>query len=349
MRALAGIVAKDLPRYVRALAPHRERGYLSVCNRGERLMPAPVGDGMRCDWRWTSDLHAPRHLPALGTWVMRRALADHPVRSAASPMCQGEAQVCFVIGHRGEERLPLLLATLGSIAAQEGARIECIVVQQERDNTLAGRLPAWVRLVHTPPPGPSMPFCRSWAFNVGGMHATAPVLVLHDNDMLVPAGYASQVLAHMDSGWDAVNLKRFVFYLDEAHSSAYLRGSAGLLDRPPLAITQNLEGGSVAITREAFERIGGMDESFVGWGGEDNEFWERAATLRAWTWGELSLVHLWHAAQPGKHDAANPMLAHYRSLSSIPVQERIAILRQRKRGRMDGPCVDEPQLVEEAR
>jgi GT2 family glycosyltransferase len=284
-------------------------------------------------------LHAPQRLPALGSWLMRRALADHPVRSAAAPEeSQGTPEVSFVIGHRGEERVPLLLATLRSIAAQEGARIECIVVQQEKEPTLADRLPPWVRYVHTRSEKEGQPFSRSAAFNEGASHASAPVLVLHDNDILVPADYAAFVVARAEEGWEVVNLKRFVFYLDEGHTVAWLRDDADLLAQPPHVVTQNLEGGgSVAITGEGFERIGGMDESFTGWGGEDNEFWDRALTLKAWPWANLPMVHLWHRAQAGKHDSGSATAHRFRELSQIDPAVRIERLRASRRGRTDGP------------
>jgi GT2 family glycosyltransferase len=339
MRELAGVLLKDVPRYVRRLARCDSRDYLRVCNRNERLEPAPQGEGMRCQWQWASDLHAPRRLPALGSWLMRRALTDHPVRSATAPMeGHGTPQVSFVIGHRGEERIPLLMATLRSIAAQEGARIECIVVQQEQEPTLATRLPRWVRYVHTPTDQGAQPFSRSEACNAGARHASAPVLVLHDNDMLVPADYAAHVLARVAEGWHVVNLKRFVFYLSEGNTAAWLRGEVDLIAYPPHTVTQNLEGGgSIAITREGFEHIGGMDESFAGWGGEDNEFWERALMLKAWQWASLPLVHLWHPAQAGKHDATAPGVQRYYELAQIDPAVRIERLRASPSGQLSGP------------
>jgi hypothetical protein len=183
-----------------------------------------------------------------------------------------------------------------------------------------------------------MAYCRSWAFNVAARHARSGVLVLHDNDMLVPRDYAACLLSHFRAGFEAVNLKRFVFYLTEAHTGGIFAQQLGLADRAPLAVTQNLEGGgSAAITREAYERIGGMDESFVGWGGEDNEWWERAQTLRVWPYAYLPIVHLWHAAQPGKQEADHPTLRHYQALSAIAPAERIARLRRHPGGDMAGP------------
>jgi hypothetical protein len=82
-----------------------------------------------------------------------------------------------------------------------------------------------------------------------------------------------------------------------------------------------------------------MDESFVGWGGEDNEFWERASLRRVWHWGEMPLVHLWHPAQLGKHRAGSATLQRYEALSAIPPAARIQALLARERGEAGGPTV----------
>ena len=338
MKQLLGVVLFDVPRYVWALS-RGGRKYLSVHNRSETLEPSPKGAGFRCLWRWTSELHAPKILPTLGRWLMRNSLRASPiVRTQSLPRFSANPEVTFVIGHRGQSRLPHLLATLQSIAAQRDVTIECIVVEQDTESQLVGRLPPWVRHIHLPPPRDDLPYCRSWTFNVAANQARGRILILHDNDMLVPCEYASRVIELMASGFDVVNLKRFVFYLSESHTIRIFSGDQDILSQAPESIIQNLEGGgSVAISAEAFDRIGGMDEAFVGWGGEDNEFWERAGTLAVWPYGELPIVHLWHASQPRKQDADNPTLKLYAELTKTPVAQRIASLRARRRGALHGP------------
>lgn len=350
LRRLMGVVGRDMLLYLRYLAPS-DADWRAARNRSERLEPAPDATGYRCLWQWTSDLHAPKVIPSLGRWLMRRALADHKVvladGGAAHAGTGAAPQLTFIIGHRGMARLPHLLATLRSVAGQQGAAVECIVVEQDVESQLGPHLPAWVRLVHTPPPSTDMPYCRSWAFNVGAQHARGEVLVLHDNDMLVPQDYAAWILQRIAQGYEVVNPKRFIFYLSQGHSRAFFVGQAGLLAQPPEVIVQNLEGGgSVAITREAFARIGGMDESFIGWGGEDNEFWERAQTLHTWPWAGVPLVHLWHAAQPGKHDAGYQTARHYQTLSKIEPKERIRQLAGRPQGRLEGPFIPDAAQFE---
>lgn len=338
IRTLAGVLAKDWRRFDRSLR-RSDNSYLQLCNRDETLEPSPDGVGFRCRWQFASDLHAPKIISSLGLRLMRRAFQDHPVRQRGKPGDESQhPYVTFLIGHRGGARLDHLLLTLESIAGQAGVAVECIVVEQDMEPSLAGVLPAWVRYLHTAPPAEGMKYCRSWAFNIAALHARGEILVLHDNDMMVPADYAASLVERVRAGYEVVNLKRFIFYLEEAHTRKFFDARATLMEFPPEAITQNLEGGgSIAITRESFFRIGGMDERFIGWGGEDNDFWERAQTLRVWPYAHLPIIHLWHAPQPGKQQAGQQTQVHYQRLSTLPVADRIRELKAQDSGCLAGP------------
>lgn len=334
LREQLGVWLKDRWRWERALRSGSRR-YLALANRREILEAAPDGSGYACRWTHTSRLHAPQLQPQLGQRLLRRALADAPIaRIEAPPAGEGPPELSVLIGHRGLERLPLLLATLESIAAQEEVRLECVVIEQDHQPRIAGALPAWVRHLHAPLPSAEAPYNRSHTFNMGARVARAPALLLHDNDMLVPRGYARRLLERLAAGYEVVNPKRFVFYLTRHHSQAVLAGAAAFDQQPAEAIVQNLEaGGSLAITRRAYSQLGGMDEAFSGWGGEDNEFWDRCLTLPTWIWGYEPIVHLWHAGQPLKGQSHNPNLDRARSLLRLSPRERILQLRQRRHER----------------
>lgn len=329
LRERLGVWVKDRWRYERALRGPSP-AYLALANRRERLEPAPDGLGWACEWRFTSVLHAPGVQSGLGSRLLRRCLADAPIARCSSPshpLAPGEIpQLTVLIGHRGEQRLPLLLATLASLAAQREVRMECLVVEQDDEPRIASALPAWVRHVHAPPLAPGAPYNRSHTFNVGARHARGRVLLLHDNDMLVPEGYGQRVLERIDRGFEVINPKRFVFYLDQKASEAVLRGGSPT-DGSAGTIVQNLEaGGSMAILSDTYRAIGGMDETFVGWGGEDNEFWDRCRTRPTWIWGYEPIVHLWHDSQPHKLRSDNPNLIRARELMALPAATRIAAL-----------------------
>jgi hypothetical protein len=273
--------------------------------------------------------------PRLGTLLLRRSLGDYPIRLAEldpGPPPTADPEVTFVIGHRGMARLPHLLLTLRSIAGQASTRLDCVVVEQDREPRARPYLPSWVRYVHTPLPNEDMAYSRAWAFNVGARVSRGRLLVLHDNDLLVPARYAAALVERHREGYEIVNLKRFVIYLSETHTAQVFQG-APLDAQPPASIVQNAEaGGSIGVDRQVYFALGGLDEEFIGWGGEDNEFWDRASTRRVYPFGHLPLVHLWHPPQPGKR-AVNGRGSTTAEIIArrgvIPVEARIRELRSR--------------------
>jgi N-terminal domain of galactosyltransferase len=342
VRHKLGAVALDLPRFIWAMRPRwSDRSglapWLYLRNRNEQVIANRRGKGVACDWQWTSDLHIAQVFPSLGLSLMRRALLDWPVILQGGPNHDSqEIEISFIIGHRGTARLPHLLLTLQSIAAQRGVAFECIVVEQSETPMIKSALPQWVRYVHTPLPYSGMPYCRSWTFNVGARQARGRVLILHDNDMLVPQNYASEILCRYQDGYEIINLKRFIFYLSQAHSEQIFLSGQLEMTRPPEVVVQNLEaGGSLAVSTAAYFALGGFDESFVGWGGEDNEFWERAQTRSVWPYGYLPILHLWHAAQPEKAEQKRQTAELYESRSTVPAQQRIAELTTRKFGDLE--------------
>jgi hypothetical protein len=342
-----GTVIYDLPRFVWSMRPSPPHAWVSMRNRNERVSEPDrrlgTGDGLRCDWQWTTDLHIAKIFPSLGGALMKRALRDWPIEFQTAPILRDESpELSFIIGHRGLDRLPHLLLTIQSIASQQHTAVECIVVEQAASPDIKSHLPSWVRYVHTPLADADIPYCRSWAFNVGAREANGKVLVLHDNDMLVPRTYAAEILARQHRGSEVINLKRFIFYLSKEHSNGVLSRERSISDQPPDTVVQNLEaGGSVAISREAYFAIGGFDESFIGWGGEDNEFWERAATRRVWPYGYIPIVHLWHPSQPGKADTEDAAKQRFWQMTQIDAASRIQQLTKLQFGNREAPVSHE--------
>jgi hypothetical protein len=312
LRQRIGALIYDWPRYRQAMRGGR---WELMHNRDERI--STDGRGVKCEWPFTSDLHIAKVYPSLGAKLMAAAFARWPVVSADAPPRASDApEVSFVIGHRGLERLPQLLATLRSIAGQSGVDLECIVVEQAASPEVEALLPSWCRYVFD---RCTTDYNRSATLNVGTAAARGPVVILHDNDVVVPALYAKEVLARAADGFDFIDPKRFMFYLDPNGALA--------------SITQNARGASIAVRRDAFFAIGGFDEEFVGWGGEDNDFWDRAETTgKVFHFGYLPVIHLYHPPQKGKvAGGAAPAVQRYHELARIAPAERIRRLRQRRR------------------
>jgi hypothetical protein len=335
LRQKVGAVVLDWPRFETSLRTGR---WFAFHNRDEQLRFDPTQPGAACDWQWSSELHLTNVFPRAGLRLMRAALEEWPIVFNEASPAGGVPDVSFVIGHRGMARLPLLLTTLRSIAAQTNAVIECVVVEQAVAQEAAPHLPEWVRYVHTPPPDPKMPFSRSWALNVGARAARGRILVLQDNDMLIPSRYAQALRERVDRGAEILDLKRFTFYLTPRQSEAVVAKRRLELEEPPQTIVQNLRGASTAVRRDTYFELGGFDETFVGWGGEDAEFWQRAQTRPTYSFGILPMVHLFHAPQPEKLAGENaPAIRRYHELATQPVATRIARLRGVGFGSLHGP------------
>lgn len=138
------------------------------------------------------------------------------------------------------------------------------------------------------------PFNRSAAINRAAAEAGAwDVAIVNDADCYVP--HAQLELAVRTESM-TVAFDEYC-YLSQAGTEDVLAG--GDL-RPAVEFSDSGLGASpFAITRDLWDRVGGFDEGFVGWGYEDNDF--------EWRVGNVDRIpgpmfHLWHP--PAEPDPA---------------------------------------------
>lgn len=322
------ILFRDWLRYELSIEKLR---YLKIRNRMERLAEGPIPDSYVCLWPYTSRLSAVEAWPFVGKSILKRASSDYNFKYA-DVNAAANIEISVIIGHRGLERLDLLLGTIKSIAAQKEVGLECIVVEQDSFPQVKQYLPNWVRYVFQETTVGKEKYNRSAAFNLGSRQARGSILLLHDNDMIIPTNYCYQIVSLNKLGYEVLNIKRFIFYLSVEDTQKVLTSLQNISSCSPLYIVQNLEaGGSVAITKEGYKNIGGMDEDFVGWGGEDNEFWERCSQLRRWIWGFSVVIHLWHQSQPLKLENENKNVKRARDLAATAIEKRIERLKSKNK------------------
>ena len=324
-RTRLGALILDSPRYVRDVVL-RDRWY-RYCNRNDSAEFRSDPDAVRLRSRATSSLHLCEQFPAVGRHLMRRAVKHWPIELADRVQFSEAPQISVLIPHRGSARRDLLEATIRSFAACDDVAVECIVIEQSAEPELAD-LPANTRYVHAPNlPGESR-WHKTMAYNVGARHARGEVLICHDGDIAVPRRYPAEVWRLMESrGIEVAFCQRFLFYLSEASTRSLLAAP-----RPAVVescaleqIRQNWVGGTLAIRRAAYARIGGFDEKFLGWTGEDTEFHDRCLALDGWFSGYIPFVHLWHAPQSERVQPEHRIRAEEftRAQLAIPREQRI--------------------------
>ena len=154
--------------------------------------------------------------------------------------------------------------------------------------------------------GGSMSHARNLGAEIAEHENPAPsVLVFNDADSLVPHRQILEaaMMARMGGGL----VYAYTLYLSCRPSSS-ARYIDGELELEHLAAgAEELMGtasvGCVAITAEAFRRVGRFDQRFYGWGYEDYEFRARCAATLGGNVGRVAgpLYHLWHGARRPDH------------------------------------------------
>ncbi len=218
------------------------------------------------------------------------------------------SQVLIVVPFRDHSatgsRLRNLLACLLSLRDQTAPRDSYRVVVVESDETPRWRdviEPYTDRYLFAPK---SSSFNKSWAVNTGVIDdcGHAELICVLDADVLVDREFIVRNLTRFERpGVMGFLTYRDMWNLDESSTSwaikqrLYCRAPsvdpeslrAFVLRRPP--------GACIWVRLSAFHTVGGMDERFEGWGGEDNDFVYRLDTHSAFDSYGDPLLHMHHA------------------------------------------------------
>ena len=229
-----------------------------------------------------------------------------PGRPSADP---GAAEILIVVPFRdrgtGGERLRNLLSCLLALRDQSTPREHYRVLVVESDDT-----PRWQEIIEpfadsylfAEKPGK---FNKSWAVNAGVVNALgrAEAICILDADVLVDRDFVARNAARLRRPGTGGHLPyRDMLCVDATATSWAIRER--LTRRCADIGRESLRGFAVRrpvgcclwVRAEAFLRIGGMDERFEGWGGEDNDFAYRFDMANAFDSFEDLLVHMYHPA-----------------------------------------------------
>ena len=255
-----------------------------------------------------------------------------------------EVKASYMITYRegdGPERGDNLRAVLGWLCGFPG--VEVIVVEQDTvPRFTPEETPALFRHLFAYNPGP---FNKSWGFNVAFRHASSAILAFGDGDVIVPGEQMAQALDACARAYAAVNPYRRIVDLTPEESSVVRQGAFDFSPARAPQSAPNREGigekvvfcgGVFAVRRDAFVHLGGWDERFRGWGGEDDalSYLVQRARVPAIELDVRTALHLWH---PRTHEqtfgqpdyAANRQrLAEYRDYSDEQLRRLAEILMQ---------------------
>jgi hypothetical protein len=236
-------------------------------------------------------------------------------------------EVLVVIPFRdrvGGARARNLLACLAALADQRGRAsvavtvVECDDEPRWRDR-IAPLVDHYLFVAH------AGHFAKAWAVNAGVRHTPveAPLLCVLDTDVLADDRFLDRNLARRDDGALAWLPYRRMYCLDPASSHAAVRARIGAgaratrLDRVRALVLREPPGACLWVRREVFLDIGGFDERYEGWGGEDDDVVARLGRAGRVVRHDDPLIHLSHP-RPQMVLDGRPFNAHIPPMSWGP-------------------------------
>jgi hypothetical protein len=218
--------------------------------------------------------------------------------------------VCCILPYREESEararnLGLVLRNLRAAGFDE-----LVVVEHGPSPALDVETLDGARLLHIEGDGP---FNKSQALNRGALATRAGTLVMADTDVLIDPAVLAACAETCARDFDAISPYDVLIDLDEKSTRRLWEGDlpaeAGI---DPARLNRRGEGehlcfcgGVYLIRRECYLDIGGQDERFTGWGGEDDAMSIKLQRLglNIATNRSRPAFHLWHPrARPVGHD-----------------------------------------------
>ena len=138
-------------------------------------------------------------------------------------------------------------------------------------------------------------FHKTRAVNIGATKAKYDTLLIHDADTIPAPGYTDAIVEKIEGGLDTVHLGNEIRWLSEGITEKVLHKAMDPFTAPVWRMNSTFKGGSLGIRKDVFYQLGGMNESFVGHGGEDTAFYHIISGVTKFVQERrFNLVHLFH-------------------------------------------------------
>lgn len=214
--------------------------------------------------------------------------------------------ITCIIPFRDIGRSKCIETVVNNIRTLKYPEVQIILAEQDDQSRInKNRFPC-IDHVLVKSPIQNMHFSKSLAFNKGVSLAEFENMILHDADMLVRSDYASKIVGLLEQ-YESAHIGKTVCYMERESTDRIVKEQS--IQRDNISsdrIVNYYEGGSLAIRKQAYIKIGGFCEKFIGYGCEDCEFYHRMTIgTNNYTIRSIDLFHLWHDRTSGwteKHE-----------------------------------------------
>lgn len=259
------------------------------------------------------------YIKAKSIWLNKKQ--TNQFLNCASPALDS---ISYVIPYRDIGRVDSIIDVIDNVRAQRFPVIDIVVAEHD----VIRKCPSIIARHVMEMRDGDRPFNKAIAFNRGVYSALFDKIVLHDADMLVPVNYTAKVYNLLNT-YESCHIGKTVTYLDQEPSEFVHKNKLVLHGMATSRVIGYYEGGSLACTKSSYSKIGGFNESFVGYGVEDCEFYERLSLGTKWHGTRTeNLIHLWHPRSTEWNHCHIKNTEIYNGLKKQPLEQRIVALRQ---------------------
>ena len=197
----------------------------------------------------------------------------------------------YVIGYRHKlDRLNNLRRVLDWINGFNG--VEVLLIEQDTHSKIENlSLKAKHIFIKS-----NMPYNRSWAFNVALKYSTTGTIVFGDSDLMMNPNEFIEGLKALQT-YEMVSPYHTVIDLT-AQESGMDFNQILQINRPGRGENDNqkinISGGIAMFRKESIQKIGGWDERFLSWGGEDDFQTLKINNFLSFTELRAKCFHLFH-------------------------------------------------------
>lgn len=175
------------------------------------------------------------------------------------------------------------------------SNVDVILIEQDTHSKIS-HLPLKARHIFLKS---EKPYNKSWAFNVATKEAKSDIIVFADSDLIMDPNNFIEAVKLLEQ-YEMVNPYNSVVDLQPQESNFPLDQMV-LIDRPGRGETDHqkvpLCGGICIFRKSAILRIGGWNESFMGWGAEDDFQSHKVKNFLSWTECKNKCYHLYHSRE----------------------------------------------------
>jgi len=200
----------------------------------------------------------------------------------------------YIIGYRHTpDRFHNLKKVLDWISGF--ANVDVILIEQDTHSKIS-HLPLKARHIFLKS---DKPYNKSWAFNIATKEAKSDIIVFADSDLIMNPNEFIESIKLLEQ-YEMVNPYSSVIDLQPQESNLPLEQIL-LISRPGRGETDHqkvpLCGGICIFRKSAILRIGGWNESFMGWGAEDDFQSHKVKNFLSWTECKNKCYHLYHSRE----------------------------------------------------